>query len=122
MFRVSDPGKPDQAADGDQSRGDGDREPEAGHVEAVVRPGDCRPDDGDPEQRAMALLTPDAIPASPSPASASTVEVSGATISERPTAKMTSGGSNPVQYENPGERPRIERSEPAQMSGPTPMK
>ena len=47
-----------------------------------------------PATRATALLTPLAIPASLSPASASTVAVSGATIIESPTEKTSSGGSS----------------------------
>ena len=45
-----------------------------------------------PATRATALLTPDAMPASPGPASERTVVVSGATVHESPTEKPSSGG------------------------------
>ena len=47
--------------------------------------------------RATALLTPEAIPASPGPASDSTVVVSGATVSASPNAKPRSGGKRSTQ-------------------------
>src|SRR5581483_661653 len=50
-----------------------------------------------PATRATALLTPLAMPASPSPASARTVAVSGATIIERPTEKTSSAGRSSDQ-------------------------
>ena len=49
-------------------------------------------DRDEPGDTRDALLTPDAIPASPGPASLSTVVVSGATVNESATAKPTSGG------------------------------
>jgi hypothetical protein len=50
-----------------------------------------------PATRATALLTPLAIPASLSRASASTVAVNGATINDRPTENTSSGGRSSVQ-------------------------
>src|SRR5205823_5914456 len=50
-----------------------------------------------PATRATALLTPLAIPASRSPASARTVEVRGATIIERPIENRSSHGSRSRQ-------------------------
>ena len=44
--------------------------------------------------RATALFTPDATPASPGPASASTVVVSGATVSDSPSEKTRSAGTD----------------------------
>ena len=76
-------------------------EPEPGQVELCCRclrsraPTTAIP--SRPATRATALLTPLAIPASLSPASASTVAVSGATIIESPTEKTSSGGSSSVQ-------------------------
>jgi hypothetical protein len=49
--------------------------------------------------RATALLTADAMPASLSAALASTVAVSGATVSERPSEKTSSDGRSSVTYE-----------------------
>ncbi len=46
-----------------------------------------------PATRAIALLTPEAIPALLSSASASTVEVSGATVIDRPSPNTSSPGS-----------------------------
>jgi hypothetical protein len=50
-----------------------------------------------PAIRAIALLIPDAIPASPGPASLSTVVVSGATVNASATAKPTSDGNRSTQ-------------------------
>src|ERR1051325_3505148 len=47
---VPDPGQADEAAGGDQARGDRHRQPVARQVEAVFRAGDCRADDGDPDE------------------------------------------------------------------------
>ena len=47
-----------------------------------------------PAMRASALLTPEAMPALCSSASASTVAVSGATVIDRPSEKTTSGGQD----------------------------
>src|SRR3954451_23941110 len=50
-----------------------------------------------PATRATALLTPEATPASPGPASASTVVVRGATVMESPSAKTNSAGTMSTQ-------------------------
>src|SRR4051812_48828003 len=50
-----------------------------------------------PAIRATALFTPEATPASPGPASASTVVVRGATVMESPTAKTSSAGTMSTQ-------------------------
>ena len=50
-----------------------------------------------PATRATALLTPLAMPESLSPASASTVAVSGATIIDSPIENTRSAGSSSVQ-------------------------
>src|SRR5581483_8127446 len=50
-----------------------------------------------PATRATALFTPDAIPASPGPASESTVVVSGATVIDSPTENPSSGGRRSTQ-------------------------
>ncbi len=47
--------------------------------------------------RATALFTPDATPASPGPASASTVVVSGATVIDSPSEKTRSAGTMSTQ-------------------------
>ena len=49
-----------------------------------------------PATRAMALLTPEAMPALLSSASASTVAVSGATVADSPSAKSSSAGRRSV--------------------------
>ena len=50
-----------------------------------------------PATRAIALLMPDAMPAFDSSASASTVAVSGATVSESPSEKSSSAGRRSVK-------------------------
>ena len=72
--------------------------------------------------RAIALFTPEAMPASLGPASASTVEVSGATIIERPNGEdERSAAGAPSSSRSPGESSRIQRQATAQISGPMPM-
>ena len=74
-------------------------------VEAVVERAselgrDHRAERGDassPATRAIALLTPEAIPALCSSASASTVAVSGATVADSPSEKTSSAGSRSVK-------------------------
>ena len=102
---------------GDERGGDPHREPEAlpGRgcccEPATAAPTTAMP--SRPATRATALLTPLAIPASLSPASASTVAVSGATIIERPSEKTSSGGRSSVQYEKPGPSRAIAAAAPA---------
>ena len=55
-----------------------------------------------PATRAMALLTPDAMPALCSSASASTVAVSGATVAESPSEKSSRAGSRSVDVVDVG--------------------
>ena len=59
-----------------------------------------------PATRAIALLTAEAIPALPSSASASTAAVSGATVIDSPSEKISSGGSTSVRNVGSRRQPR----------------
>lgn len=72
--------------------------------------------------RATALLTADAMPASPWSASASTVAVRGATVSVSPNAKTSIPGSSSVKYEMCLPSRSSGSSPAAATSGPAPMK
>ena len=71
--------------------------------------------------RAIALLTAEAIPALPSSASASTAAVSGATVIDSPSEKISSGGSTSVRNVGSDESRESHRMPLAATSGPKPM-
>ena len=71
--------------------------------------------------RATALLTADAIPASLSSASASTVAVSGATVTASPSEYTSSAGIRSSQYDVVASSRSIRRNPAATSSGPTVM-
>ena len=76
-----------------------------------------------PATRAIALLTPEAIPALLSSASASTVEVSGATVIDSPSPNTSRPGSRSVRYSTSASTRMSSSAMPhAAISGPTPMK
>ena len=76
-----------------------------------------------PATRATALFTPLAMPASLSSASASTVAVSGATISDRPTEKTSERRQELRPVVEAGLQPdERARAPPPRSSGPLPMK
>ena len=113
-------------AGGDERGADHDRHVEGAHRlrrwrERVAgeRAGDDDADDGDadsPATRAIALLIAEAMPASVSSASASTVAVSGATVIESPSEKTSSAGSRSVRYEVVDARQRRNSRIPAAAS------
>jgi len=73
--------------------------------------------------RATALLTPDAMPAFASSASARIAAVSGAVVIDRPTAKTTTPGTTSAISDGRSPTMATRSSTPAaQISGPTPMK
>ena len=61
---------------------------------AITAPSAATP--SSPAARAIALLTPEAMPAFSSSASASTVAVSGATVADSPSENTSSAGSSSV--------------------------
>ena len=75
-----------------------------------------------PAMRATALFTPDAMPASPGPASLSTVVVSGATVSESPTENPSSAGQEILRVRRrPPAAARAGACDTPAISGPAVM-
>ena len=74
-----------------------------------------------PAVRAIALLTAEAMPASLSSASASTVAVSGATVTARPSEYSASEGTRSPMYDVDSSIRSISRKPPATRHGPTAM-
>ena len=75
--------------------------------------------DSSPAARATALFTPDAAPTNRSGAEASTVAVSGATVSASPAPNTTTPGSTSATQHAPGPTRRSSSSPAALTSGPT---
>jgi hypothetical protein len=71
--------------------------------------------------RAIALFTPDAMPAFDSSASANTVAVSGATVAVSPNENTSNGGSRSVTKSTWAPSCSIMASPTAAVSGPRPM-
>ena len=125
--RIADRARGEQAADGQQSGADDDRGPKPGAERigmlVVVARNAC--DDGStatasrPAARAMALLTPEAMPACRASAAARTVVVSGATMNARPSPKTVTAGRTSVVYEAFGPTRTRSSTPPAATRGPT---
>jgi hypothetical protein len=65
------------------------------------------------------LLTPDAMPSSLGGTDASTVAVSGATVTDKPIPNTTAAGKTALQYDAPGSMRANSNIAPATMNAPS---